>query len=237
MSMSCFRLAPKVGHIERMKRIYGYLSRTKHYALRFGTEEPNYMHLPELEYDWTRIYGNALEEIPKDAPALLGKSVTTTTFLDANLLHDLIAGRPVTAALHFFNLTPGDWYSKRQTTVENATYGSEFVAAKTATEQIVDIRQTLRFLGGPIKSKAYMFGDNKSVVTSSSVLHSLLSKRHNILSYHRVREDIAAKILVFHWCDSSQNKSDILSKHWELSMVFHIIRDLFDFQGKISLIQ
>ena len=85
------------------------------------------MHLPELEYDWTRIYGNVLEEIPKDAPEPLGKSVTTTTFLDANLLHDLITGRSVTAVLHFFNLTPGDWYSKRQATVENATYGSEFV--------------------------------------------------------------------------------------------------------------
>ena len=237
MSMSRFRLAPKVGHIERMKGIYGYLSRTKHYALRFRTEEPNYMHLPELEYDWTRIYGNVLEEIPKDAPEPLEKSVATTKFLDANLLHDLITGRSVTAVLHFFNLTPGDWYSKRQATVENATYGSEFVAAKTATEQIVDIRQTLRYLRVPIKSKAYMFGDNKSVVTSSMVPHSLLSKRHNILSYHRVREAIAAKILVFHWCDSSQNKSDILSKHWEFSKVFHIIRDLFDFQGKISLIQ
>ena len=43
MSMSRFRLAPKVGHIERMKRIYGYLSRSKHYALRFRTEEPNYI--------------------------------------------------------------------------------------------------------------------------------------------------------------------------------------------------
>ena len=118
------------------------------------------------------------------------------------------------------------WYSKRQATVENATYGSEFVAAKTATEQIVDIRQTLRYLGVPIKSKAYMFSDNKSVVTSSTVPHFLLSKRHSILSYHRVREAIAAKLLVFHWCDSSQNKSDILSKHWESSKVFHIIRDL-----------
>ena len=173
----------------------------------------------------------------KDAPEPLGKSVTTTTFLDANLLHDLITGRSITAVLHFFNLIPGDWYSKRQATVENATYGSEFVAAKTGTEQIVDIRQTLRYLGVPIKSKAYIFGDNKSVVTSSTVPHSLLSKRHNILSYHRVREAIAAKILVFHWCDSSQNKSDILSKHWEFSKVFHIIRDLFDFQGKITLIQ
>ena len=54
----------------------------------------------------------------------------------------------------------GDWYSKRQATVVNATYRSEFVAAKTANEQIVDLRQTLRYLGVPIKSKAYMFGDN-----------------------------------------------------------------------------
>ena len=60
------------------------------------------------------ICGNVLEEIPKDAPEPLGKSVTTTTFLDANLLHNLITGRSVTAVLHFFNLTPGDWYSKRQ---------------------------------------------------------------------------------------------------------------------------
>ena len=90
MSMSRFRLDLKVGHIERMKRIYGYLSRTKQYDLRFRTDEPNYMHLPDLEYDWTRIYGYVLEEIPKDAPEPLGKSLTTTTFLDANLLHDLI---------------------------------------------------------------------------------------------------------------------------------------------------
>ena len=31
------------------------------------------MHLPELEYDWTRIYANVLEEIPKDAADALGK--------------------------------------------------------------------------------------------------------------------------------------------------------------------
>ena len=45
-------------------------------------------------------------------------------------------------------------------TVETATYGSEFVAAKTATEQIMDLRYTLSYLGVPIKSKSYMFGDN-----------------------------------------------------------------------------
>ena len=71
------------------------------------------MHIPDFEYDWTWIYGNIPEEIPKDAPKPLGKSVTTTAFLDANLLHDLITQRSVTAVLYFFNLALGDWYSKR----------------------------------------------------------------------------------------------------------------------------
>ena len=54
------------------------------------------------------------------------------------------------------------------TTVETATYGSEFVAARTAVDQIIDIRTTLRYLGVPIRDKSYMFGDNRSVVTSST---------------------------------------------------------------------
>ena len=86
----------------------------------------------------------------------------------------------------------------RQATVETTTYGSEFVAAKTATEQIMYLRNTLRYLGVPIMTKAYMFGDNKSVVMSSTIPQSILNKMHNILSHHRVREAIAAKILEFH---------------------------------------
>ena len=45
---------------------------------------------------------------------------------------------------------------------------------KTATEQIMDLRNTLRYLGVPIMTKAHMFGDNKSVVTSSTIpsIHS-----------------------------------------------------------------
>ena len=45
MSMSRVRLAPKDGHLERMKRIYGYLSQTKHFVVRYRTKEPNHYHL------------------------------------------------------------------------------------------------------------------------------------------------------------------------------------------------
>jgi hypothetical protein len=56
---------------------------------------------------------------------------------------------------------------------------------------------TLRYLGVPVVEKSYLFGDNQSVVTSSTIPPSSLNKRHNALSYHRVWEAIAGKILAF----------------------------------------
>ena len=144
---------------------------------------------------------------------LLGKTVATTTTLDANLLHCLAPGASLTACLHFCNQTPTDWYSKKKATVETATYGSEFVTAKTATEQIMDLRYTLRYLGVPIKPKSYMSGDNRSVVTSATLSHSTLSKRQNILTFYRVREAIAAKIIDSTGSSLNTNLSDMLSKH------------------------
>ena len=104
--------------------------------------------------------------------------------MNANLNHCLAIGRSVTGCLHFVNHTPIDSYSKIQATVGTATYGSEFVASKTATEQVIDLRHTLRYLGVPIKTKPYLFGDNRSVVASSTLPHSTLGKRHNVLAYH-----------------------------------------------------
>ena len=64
---------------------------------------------------------------------------------------------------------------------EAATYGSEFVAANTAVDQIIDICTTLQYLGVPIRDKSYMFGDNRSVVTSSTIPNSTISIWHPII--------------------------------------------------------
>ena len=50
--------------------------------------------------------------------------------MDANLNHCLATGKSLTGCFHHVNKTPVDWYSKKLATVETATYGSEFVAAK-----------------------------------------------------------------------------------------------------------
>ena len=158
ITMSRVRTQQRKGHLDRLKRIYAHVIRTKDYATRFRTTEPDYSYLPDQNSDWAyTVYGNVQQIISDDIPDPLGKSVTTTTTVDANLSHCLATGRSVTGCLHFVNHTPIDSYSKRQGTVETATYGSEFVASKTATKQIIDLRYTLRYLGVPIKTKSYLF--------------------------------------------------------------------------------
>jgi hypothetical protein len=124
-----------------------------------------------------------------------------------------------------------DWYSKRQATVETATFGSEFTAARIAVDQIIDLRTTLRYLGVPVNNKSFMFGDNQAVVTNSSIPHSSLNKRHNALAYHRVREMIAAKILGYYWIDGKKNPADIVSKHWSYPQVWHLLKPLLFYSG------
>ena len=46
--------------------------------------------------------------------------------------------------------------------METATYGSEFVASKTATEQIIDLRHTLRYLGVPQNKIILVWGQQVS---------------------------------------------------------------------------
>ena len=117
-----------------------------------------------------------------------------------------------------------------------ATYGSEFNAARTATEQIVDMRYTLHMLGVPIID-SYMFGDNQGVHTNSTVLHSQLNKRHNALAYHRVCEAIAVDMMKFFQIDGKKNPSDILSKHCGYTDAWPHVKPLLFWHGDTSEIR
>ena len=100
----------------------------------------------------------------------------------------------------------------------------------------MDIRQTLRYIGAPIGSESFLFGDDRSVITSVTLPHSTLSKHHNILAFHRASEAIAAKIMALYWIQSRYNLSDMLSKHWDHPSVYPMILKLLITRGNISLI-
>ena len=232
MTISGFRVTPRKGYLERVQCIISYLVKMKHAAICFRTEEPDFSALPDQQFDWMyTVYGQMEEVLPHDMPTPLGKFVTLTHYVDANLYHDLITGRSVTGIIHLANKTPIDWYSKKQATVETATYGSEFIAACICVDQSINLKNTLRYLGVPVCKKAYMFGDNKSVVDSSTIPHAKLHKHHNALSFHRVREAIAGAIIGFYHIDGNKNPADILSKHWGYRQIWKLLQPLLFWRG------
>jgi hypothetical protein len=69
MTLSRFRAAPRHGHLDRVKRIYGYLSKMRHGVIRIRTELPDYSVIPEKTYDWDyTCYEGAEELVPDDMP-------------------------------------------------------------------------------------------------------------------------------------------------------------------------
>jgi hypothetical protein len=76
-----------------------------------------------------------------------------------------------------------------------------------------------------------MFGDNKSVVDSGSQPHAKLTKRHNALSFHRIREAMASGMLAFYHMDGKDNPADVLSKHWSHNKIWPLLRPLLFWEG------
>eukprot|EP00957_Ditylum_brightwellii_P076157 5789171-Ditylum_brightwellii.AAC.1 len=93
MTMAKFRPAPCQGHLKHLKCVYCFLCNYKKTVIKFNAKMPYYSNYKVEEKNWGHIYHLCQEEIPEDMPESCGKPVRTTTFVDANPLHDVITGR------------------------------------------------------------------------------------------------------------------------------------------------
>ena len=91
MTMSRFRAEPRIGHMTRLKRIYGNHREYSTCVFRLRSRKPDYSDLPEQNYDWlSTTYGSVVEIVPKGLPTALGNEIVLTTLVDANFYHDLV---------------------------------------------------------------------------------------------------------------------------------------------------
>ena len=90
----------------------------------------------------------------------------------------------------FLNGAPIYWSSKKQTSCEASTFGSEFVATKQATEYI----------------------RNQSVLANTTALGSSLMKKSNAIAYHFVREGCARDEWRTTYINTDENVADLLTK-------------------------
>ncbi|KAL7551326.1 hypothetical protein ACHAWF_014512 [Thalassiosira exigua] len=103
-------------------------------------------------------------------------------------------------------------FRKRHNTVETSTYGAELVVLRIARDIIVANPLKLKSIGVPILGPVNLYCDNQGVVKNTSIPESTLSKKHNSINYHIVREAAAAGILRVRKEDTEMDLADANTK-------------------------
>jgi hypothetical protein len=242
--LSQYQANPRFGHLEAVYHIFAYLK--KHPDMGKLAYDP---HAPDIDEtffnakaDWKDFYGDVTEELPPNMPEPRGHSVNISAFVDANHAGNVVTRRSHTGIFIFIQNAPIIWFSKKQNTVEAATFGSEFVALRICKEMIVALRYKLRMFGVPIEGPANVFCDNHGVVKNVSIPESTLMKKHNAINYHAVREAVAAGILRVGKEDGETNLADLLTKvclDWREAMesllAHYVVGQLGEIDAKVQL--
>ena len=72
------------------------------------------------------------EAIPTNAPKPRGEALVLRVHVYSDHAGDQVTRRSRTGFIQMVNMATVAWFSKRQGSVEGSTFGSEFVALKTA---------------------------------------------------------------------------------------------------------
>mmetsp|Transcript_52228 Transcript_52228/g.78006 ORF Transcript_52228/g.78006 Transcript_52228/m.78006 type:complete len:1156 (-) Transcript_52228:781-4248(-) len=214
-SLSRFSAAPREGHLELAYYLFGYLKKFPNRRLLLDSRsmmiDPD-LKVTSFDPDFLAEYPDAEEEIDPNLPAAYGDELDTSIFFDADHAHDHKTRRSITGIIVCVGRAPVSWLSRRQGCIATSTYCAEFVAMRTAVEEAISLRYMLRCLGVPVTMPTNLFGDNYGSIQSASLPHGDLKKKHVALSYHYVREAIAARIVEAKWVSSGDNYSDIATK-------------------------
>ena len=219
-SLNRFGACPRQGHLDLAVRAFGYLKQVRdpqicidHRPMEFNRTTPEFH---KLIPDFLKDYPDAKEEVDPGFPLVFGPVLQTTILVDSDHGHDQKTRRSLTGWIAFVGSTPVAWSSKRQGSVASSTYAAEFAAMRTATEEAMSLRYMLRCLGCNVphdrSCPTKVFNDNFSVVQNCQNPAADLSKKHVAISYHVVREAVAAGIIEPYWISGGYNMSDILTK-------------------------
>ena len=135
--MSSHLALPRKGHLGQVFHIFGYLKKHHNAEIPFDPTEKEIDMSRFVKQDWSKsVYGVLEEELPENMPMPYGQSMKMTVKVDADHAGKSLTRRSRTGFLVFLNKAPIYWLSKKQTSCETLTFGSEFVAMKQTMDDM-----------------------------------------------------------------------------------------------------
>jgi hypothetical protein len=132
--------------------------------------------------------------------------------VDADHAVDTVTRRSRTGFLVYLNCTLICWTSKKQTSVETSSFGSEFVAMKQLCEYLCGLRYKLRMMGIPCEGPVYIQGGNQWVLANMTRPNSMLKKKNQNIAYHYICEGVARDEWRTLYVNGHENEANLLTK-------------------------
>jgi hypothetical protein len=213
--MSSHLALPREGHLYQLFQIFAYLKKYHNTEMVYDPSDPNVDESTFELKDWTSSEFGHLqgkEVLPPNMPQPRGHGFVMRAKVDADHASDTVTRRSRTGFIVYLNCAPVYWSSKKQTSCESSTFGSEFCAMKQCCEYLRGLRYKLRMMGIPCEGPAYVQGDNQSVLANTSMPDSILKKKSQSIAYHFVREGAARDEWRTTYVSTHDNEADLLTK-------------------------
>ena len=105
-TMSMHLAMPRIGHLQELFHVFGYLKANPKRKLAF---DPDHLMVDERRfkrYEWHDFYIGVKEAIPWDMPTPRGNTASTHCFVDADLAGNSVYRQIQTGILIFVNRAP-----------------------------------------------------------------------------------------------------------------------------------
>jgi hypothetical protein len=185
--MSSHLVLPRVGHLEQVFHIFAHLKKYHNTEIVYDPSDPV---IDEAQFDakdWASSEFGHLdgeEELPPNMPEPRGQGFVISSKVDADHASDSVTRRSRTGFLVWINNSCLVYFlSKKQTSVETSSFGSEFVAMKQCCEYLRGMRYKLRMMGIAVNGPCYISGDNQSVIGAGKHDRARLDTKEEVPKY------------------------------------------------------
>lgn len=141
-----------------------------------------------------------------------GLSQELMGFADADHANDQNSRKSITGYVSLLNGSVVTWCSQKQRIVALSSMEAEYVAASTAAQELLWIRQFLKDVGVSVKNATKLFIDNQSAIAlvKNNVYHK--RSKHIDVRYHHIRDLQKRKILDVKYINTVDQTADMFTK-------------------------
>ncbi len=176
---------PGRAHWQALKHLLRYLAATKQLSIRYTRNDPD---------------GDKLTDL------------VLTGYVDASWGSETDDRKSVTGYVMTLAGGPVAWMSKRQSITAQSTAEAEYVAASSATSEVLYLRKLLSELGMPQMSATTLFEDNQPCIQIANNPGTSARTKHIALRYHAVRERVANGEVKLVYVPTEDQVADLLTK-------------------------